>query len=208
MDLQLLLGFVMATAALAISPGPDNIFVLTQSISKGVKYGLVTTAGLVSGCLIHTSLLAFGLSAVLKENEEVYFLIKSFGAIYLVYLAYRVYHSPTSLIEESTNGPKKGLKAMFWRGFTMNVLNPKVTLFFLAFFPGFLFSDSISTVVQFYVLGLIFMLVSFLVFALISISASQILKHYRENKKVAEVLKWFQIFIFLGIASYLFFFNK
>ena len=77
MDINLLAGFVLATAALAISPGPDNIFVLTQSLSNGVKYGLVTTAGLVSGCIIHTSLLAFGLSAIIKENENIFLILKS-----------------------------------------------------------------------------------------------------------------------------------
>ncbi len=205
MDINLLAGFVLATAALAISPGPDNIFVLTQSLSNGVKYGLVTTAGLVSGCIIHTSLLAFGLSAIIKENDNIFLILKSLGAIYLVFLAFKVYKSPGTLLVSKEKQPKKKLKSMYWQGFTMNVLNPKVTIFFLAFFPGFLFSKSLSPFVQFYILGFIFMIISFIFFALISILSGVIFKQFKEHKNLGEVLKWFQIFVFLGIAVYLFF---
>ena len=81
--LETLLSFALATTILACSPGPDNIFVLTQSIVNGRKFGLATVFGLISGCLVHTTLLAFGVSAIIKQSENLFFVIKLFGAIYL-----------------------------------------------------------------------------------------------------------------------------
>ena len=74
---------------LAISPGPDNIFVLIQSITNGIKFGIATVLGLISGCIIHTSLVAFGASAIIKANANLYLALKIFGASYLVFLAYK-----------------------------------------------------------------------------------------------------------------------
>ncbi len=208
MDYNTLVTFVVATAALAISPGPDNIFVLTQSIANGVKYGLATTAGLMSGCLVHTTFVAFGMSVVLKENETLFYIIKVFGALYLVFLAYKTYQSSSTLVLSKSSENTKSVKEMYWQGFIMNVLNPKVAIFFLAFFPGFLFSKEINTVFQFYVLGILFMLVSFGVFGMIALLGGQIISYFKEGTRVGTILKWFQIAVFLGIAAYLFFFNK
>ena len=192
-----------ATAALAISPGPDNIYVLMQSISNGKKYGLAAIAGLISGCLVHTTLLAFGVSAIIKQNPQLFFSIKLFGALYLVFLAYQVFRSNDRLEVSKVSVPKIGLWHLFRQGFIMNVLNPKVTIFFLAFFPGFLFSTEVSTVIQFYVLGLLFMFVSAIIFGLIAILSGLISEYIMKHSRVAFFLKWLQIIVFLGIATYL-----
>lgn len=194
---------MLATVALAISPGPDNIYVLTQSITNGKKYGLITTAGLISGCLVHTTLLAFGISAIINKNEHLFFGIKVFGALYLFYLAYVVYKSEAMSGIPVKNVPKKSLGKLFWQGFIMNVLNPKVTLFFLAFFPAFLFSKELSTVIQFYILGLLFMVVSFGVFGFIAILSGAIANYILKNANAGLFLKWLQIVVFLGIGIYL-----
>lgn len=198
--LETLFSFAIATSLLALSPGPDNIFVLTQSIVNGKKFGLATVFGLISGCLVHTTLLAFGVSAIIKNSENLFFAIKLFGAVYLLYLAYKVYKSDANIILSSENVAKKTTTQLFKQGFIMNVLNPKVSIFFLALFPGFLFSDSISTVVQFYVLGLIFMAVSLIVFSAIAILAGTISEQIKENKKIGIYLKWMQIVVFVVIA--------
>jgi len=203
MNYEILSGFILATAALAISPGPDNIYVLMQSIVNGKKYGLATVAGLISGCLVHTTLLAFGVSAIIKQSDSLFFIIKLFGALYLSYLAYQVYKSDSNLRLTDGSVPKKSLWQLFKQGFIMNVLNPKVAIFFLAFFPGFLFSDSLSIVIQFYVLGLLFMFVSFIVFSLIAILAGYISDYIKENSKIGLYLKWLQILVFIGIALYI-----
>jgi len=200
MHYELLFSFVLATAALAISPGPDNIYVLIQSITNGKKYGLATVAGLISCCIIHTTFLAFGVSAVIKENDTLFFYIKLFGAFYLLYLAYKVFRGDSRILLINENVHKKSLSQLFKQGFIMNVLNPKVSIFFLAFFPGFLFSDSLSTVFQFYVLGFIFMFVSLIIFSSIAILAGSISDYIKQNKNLGVVLKWLQIIVFIGIA--------
>ena len=197
---EILFSFTIATSILSISPGPDNIFVLTQSIVNGKKYGLATVFGLMTGCIIHTTLVAFGVSAILKENENLFFFIKLLGASYLIYLAYKVYKSDAKIVLSNDNVKSETLLQLFKKGFIMNVLNPKVTIFFLAFFPQFLFSETISTVIQFYVLGGIFILVSFLVFGTIAVLAGSISNYLKEHSKIGLYLKWGQIIVFVFIA--------
>lgn len=204
MNYDILLSFVLATMALAISPGPDNIYVLMQSMVNGKQFGLATVAGLITGCLVHTTLVAFGVSAIIKENDTLFFIIKLLGALYLLYLAYKVYKSDSSLNLETDTVPKKSLLQLFKQGFIMNVLNPKVSIFFLAFFPGFLFSETMSTVSQFYILGLLFMLVSAFVFSIIAVLAGFISDYTSKNQRVGVYLKWLQIIVFIGIAIFIF----
>jgi len=188
---------------LAISPGPDNIYVLVQSITNGKSYGLATVSGLITGCIIHTTLLAFGVSAIIKANENLFFVIKVLGALYLFYLAFKVFKSQSQLNLDIEATPKKSLKGLFVQGFFMNVLNPKVTIFFLAFFPGFLFSDSLSNLVQFYILGGIFMLVSFIIFSAIALLAGNIKTYIAKHENSGLALKWLQIVVFIGIAVFI-----
>lgn len=205
MNFEILFAFSFATFALAVSPGPDNIFVLIQSISNGKKYGLAVVAGLMTGCLVHTTLLAFGVSALIKDNTSIFTLIKVFGALYLLYLSVMVYRGGDRIAIKTDKEAEKSLLALFRQGFIMNVLNPKVTVFFLAFFPGFLFSDSLSTILQFYVLGLLFIAVSSIVFGGVALLSGSISNFLTGNKCTGLVLKWVQIVVFVGIAVYLFF---
>ncbi|WP_417871613.1 LysE family translocator [Winogradskyella sp.] len=200
---ETLISFALATCALAISPGPDNIYVLVQSIANGKSYGMATVCGLITGCIVHTTLLAFGVSAIIKDNDDLFFGIKVLGALYLLYLAYKVYKSDAQLDFDSETAPKKSLKALFVQGFFMNVLNPKVTIFFLAFFPGFLFSKTLSSVLQFYILGGIFMLVSFIIFSAIALLAGQIKTYTLTHKNSGLFLKWLQIVVFIGISVFI-----
>ena len=201
--IETLFSFALATSILAISPGPDNIFVLTQSIVYGKKYGLATVFGLITGCIIHTTLVAFGVSAIIKENENLFFAIKVFGALYLLYLAYQVFKADAEIFLSEDNVEKKSTLALYKQGFIMNVLNPKVSIFFLAFFPQFLFSDTLSNVIQFYVLGGIFMLVSLIIFSLIAILSGAISNYIKKYKRIGYVLKWLQIVVFVTIAIFI-----
>ncbi|QNJ96660.1 LysE family translocator [Constantimarinum furrinae] len=201
-----LISFSIATLALAISPGPDNIYVLTQSLVNGTKSGIATTAGLISGCIVHTTFLAFGLSLIITTSEALYLGIKILGALYLMYLAYSVYKSDAS-VSLLDNAPKKSNLALFKQGVIMNLVNPKVMIFFLAFFPAFLWEDPESTtnntVIQFYILGITFMIVSFLTFSSIALLAGSISKFILKYKRIGAFLKWLQIVVFLGIAVYI-----
>lgn len=195
-----MLSFLLASMALTLSPGPDILYVLTQSISNGKKYGVATAAGLVTGILVHTTLIALGVSAMLKQSELIFTLIKITGACYLLWMAFQVYRAPASVDLQTPNGPKKPLFSLFKQGFLMNVLNPKVTLFFLAFFPGFIDGTSGNITQQIYFLGFLFMLQAFVIFSLVSILADKLTVFIRNNNRFILFLKWFQILVFTVIA--------
>ena len=200
MNIEVLISFIIATATLAFSPGPDNIFVLIQSATYGKKYGFAVVCGLMSGCLVHTSLVAFGLSAFIQSNEKLYWILKVFGAAYMLFLAFKVYKSKQNLSPLTTEVSQKKIIQLFKQGFIMNVLNPKVSIFFLAFFPAFIFSDSISLFKQFYVLGFLFIITSFVVFSSFVILSGFFSKLFLNSSKKIKLLKRLQVGFFIGIA--------
>ena len=201
--MEVLISFVIAVSLLAISPGPDNIFVLMQSVIYGKKYGLATISGLMTGCIVHTIFLAVGISAIIKNNSNLFFAIKLFGALYLLFLAYKVYNSSSEISFSADKIEKKSSFQLFKIGFIMNVLNPKVTIFFLALFPGFLFTETLPLSLQFFILGALFILVSFIVFSIIAILGGTISDKIKKNKNIGIWLQWLQIFVFVGIAIFI-----
>ncbi|MEW7291229.1 LysE family translocator [Aquimarina sp. 2304DJ70-9] len=205
---EILYTFIIASSALAISPGPDNIFVLMQSIVNGKKYGLAVVAGLMTGCFVHTTLVAFGVSALIKQSDTLFFIIKLFGALYLFFLAFKVFKSESTIQLSGETVEKKSVGQLYRQGFIMNVLNPKVSIFFLAFFPGFLFSTTLSSVFQFYILGTLFVLDGILIFGLIAILSGAISNFIKQNSKVGVFLKWLQIIVFIGIGIFILFSEK
>ena len=201
--MEILISFILAVSILAISPGPDNIFVLMQSVVHGKKYGLATITGLLTGCIVHTTFVAVGISAIIKENNTIFLVIKILGAVYLLYLAYKVITGGSEISMSTEKIDKKTPFQLFKIGFIMNVLNPKVTLFFLALFPGFLFSEILPISLQFYTLGALFILVSFVVFSLIAILGGTISEKIKTSKNIGVWLQWMQVFVFIGIAVFI-----
>jgi len=204
MNYEILISFIGASMLLTIMPGPDILYVLVQSISNGKKSGIATSLGLVLGIIIHTTLVALGVSALIKQYENIYFTIKLFGAFYLLYLAFAAYQSKEDLIIKG-QVKKSSLLKLFKRGFIMNVLNPKVSIFFLAFFPGFLYSSTQSLVVQFYVLGFIFMVQAFLIFSMVSVLSGSFSSYLQEKPKLDSNIKYFKIIVLIGIAFFILF---
>ncbi|WP_299522852.1 LysE family translocator [uncultured Lutibacter sp.] len=204
MNYEIILSFIGASMLLTLMPGPDIIYVLVQSVTNGKKYGIATSFGLVSGIIIHTSLVAFGVSAILKQSESLFFSIKLFGALYLLYLAYQTYASNEEVLLNA-KAEKKGLLKLFKQGFIMNVLNPKVSIFFLAFFPGFLYSSTQSTIIQFYVLGGLFMLQALLIFSIVSVLSGNFASYLKNHPTFNSKIKWFKILIFVWISIFIFF---
>lgn len=201
--MEILISFILAVSILAISPGPDNIFVLMQSVVHGKKYGLATIIGLMTGCIVHTTFVAVGISTIIKENNTIFLVIKILGAVYLLYLAYKVITGGSKISMSTEKIDKKTPFQLFKIGFIMNVLNPKVTLFFLALFPGFLFSEILPISLQFYILGALFILVSFVVFSLIAILGGTISEKIKTSKNIGVWLQWMQVFVFIGIAVFI-----
>jgi len=187
---------------LALMPGPDNIFVAIQSISYGKRHGIATVLGLVTGCLIHTVMVAVGLSALIKSNDHVFSLLIVLGALYLLFLAYQVYRSKPQINLSNSTAVPLGVFQSYKRGVVMNVLNPKVGIFFLAFFPGFLFSNSINVSKQFLILGVLFALITLFIFTLITFFASY-LKRFAHAAAPLFWIKWIQIGVFILLALYI-----
>lgn len=198
--LEQLIPFLTASILLTFSPGPDIIYVLVRSIANGAREGIVTALGLVSGILIHTSLVAFGVSAIIKQSDNIFLFIKILGAIYLLYLAWQVYKSDPDIAFSSEGIRDKNLSSLFRQGFIMNVLNPKVGIFFLAFFPGFLWEIEGNTILQFYILGFVFMLQALLIFSLVAVLANKISVYIKSHPGSGMFLKWMQVVIFILIA--------
>ncbi|RRO11922.1 LysE family translocator [Flavobacteriaceae bacterium 14752] len=202
--LEIILQFLTASILLTLSPGPDIIYVLVTGLSRGVKQGLLLSFGLVLGILVHTSLVAFGISALITASDTLFLIVKLAGALYLLYLAFKIYQEPTS-IDLKSKQPKKPTENYMKQGFLMNVLNPKVTLFFMAFFPQFLWDKTGDTVFQFYILGFIFMLQAFIIFGVIAVFAHKFYNLIQNYSKSALIFKYLQILTFVSIAIYIIF---
>ena len=189
---QILLFFI-SSLALIMMPGPDILFVINQSL-EDKKSGLLVSFGLCSGLIVHTLVLAFGLSAIIEQNDNVIMFFKYFGSIYLFYLAIQEFKKNRVTRERQKEN-------FYLRGVYMNLINPKVLIFFLAYFPNFLFSDTISTSYQFIILGSIFILQALIVFSIVSIASNRLISLLNvdsRNKKIVY-LKSF-IFVLIGLS--------
>lgn len=202
--LETLISFAFATLLLAVSPGPDNIFVLTQSVARGAKYGIAIASGLITGCIVHTSIVALGFAVIIRDNDWLLYSIKIAGAVYLLYLAYKIFKSDASIEFGDSNTSSQSLWKLYKVGITMNLLNPKVTLFFLALLPQFVMENSYPDWIQIYILGGVFMLVSLLTFYTIALLAGKAASFIKSSKWFAPSMKWTQIVVFIGIAIFIF----
>jgi len=194
--------FLIASILLTISPGPDIIYVLVIGIRKGFKDAFLLSFGLVSGIIIHTSLVAFGVSTIIKASPTIFLGIKLLGAVYLLYLAYKVFRAPAE-IQINLSSTQQSNTHFFIQGFWMNVLNPKVTLFFMAFLPAFLWDKESGQVFQFYALGVLFMLQALVIFSFVALLAGRCYKILTTYPKSSHLLKYLQIFVFIFIAVYI-----
>ena len=209
MNVTLVLSFLLASGLLAIMPGPDNIFVLTESITKGKRNGIIISAGLATGVIVHTIVIATGLAIFIQKSENLFYAIKILGALYLLYLVYQTYKEPDTEMNPIRNNAAQSSQnisffALYKKGFLMNVLNPKVTLFFIAFMPQFVCeSGAFSFEVQIIVLGVIFMVQAFLIFSGIAILADK-LSQFLTSKTFWKNVKWIKMIVLTGLALFLF----
>lgn len=200
MDPGLLSGFLVAAVLLALMPGPDNIYVLTESISKGARQGISITTGLVSGVLVHTLLAATGLSLLVFRYDVVYHIVKFAGAAYLLYLSYQATKEVPMKVEFGVRGLSDPFLPLFKKGFLMNVLNPKVSIFFIALLPQFVSPDGFAPMIQMSVLGVVFMVQAFIVFSSIALIAGS-LASLVTNERFWATTKWIKVIVLavLGI---------
>jgi RhtB (resistance to homoserine/threonine) family protein len=153
--------FVTAIILLILTPGPDTAYVIGRSIAQGRGVGVMSALGVAAGCVMHTLACAFGLTALVAASATAFTVIKFTGALYLIYLGARMLFAKH--VAESTDpNPSrvrlahKSLKQIFMQGFLTNLMNPKVVLFYLSFFPQFVAADSPTKVLPFLALGATF----------------------------------------------------
>lgn len=196
---KILVMFFTTSILLGLSPGPDNLFVMTQSAQHGRKAGLLVTLGLCTGLLFHTAAVTFGLAAVFKASAAAFTLLKFAGAGYLLYLAWQAFRAG------ATGGPaaaeeKLGDGSLYRRGIIMNISNPKVSIFFLAFLPQFADPARGALSWQLALLGGVFILATIIVFGLISILAGTLGERFRQSAFAQRVLNRAAAAIFAGLA--------
>jgi threonine/homoserine/homoserine lactone efflux protein len=198
MTASMLFYFLCASMALTIAPGPDNIFVMTQGITRGRKPAIIAALGMCSGISVHTTMAAFGISALLYSSIVAFNIVKYAGAAYLLYLAYKTLKERSTIhlaqVEELPAG------AMFKRGFIMNVLNPKVAMFFLAFLPQFVTPGSEHIPLQMLLFGFVFMVQAVIIFCLIGYFAGSIGSFILARPKVAKYFDWLTAGVFASLG--------
>lgn len=194
-----LLMFFSTSLLLALSPGPDNLFVMTQATRQGSKAGLFVTLGLCTGLLFHTAAVTFGLAALFKASALAFSLLKFAGAGYLLYLAWNAFKAGT---EEGMTGAIASLDgaALYRRGIIMNITNPKVSIFFLAFLPQFTDPNNGSLSVQLLLFGGVFIIATIIVFGAISILGGFFGEQFRQSSLAQKVLNRTAAGIFAGLA--------
>ena len=197
MQLDALLIFLLSASILTLSPGPDIIYVFIKSSTEGISSGIKTVFGLTTGLIFHTLLLVFGISALINSNDYVFFILKLFGFFYFIFLAVSAYNESLEINERSNLN-----KSDFNTGLMMNVLNPKVSIFFIAFFPNYIFHNSWSFEIQFSILGFLFWLIANTIFLLVvfisslnTVFVKKIIKH--------DKIKIFKIIFYLFIAIWI-----
>ena len=201
LSVETVLTFIGASVVLCFVPGPDNIFVLTQSAIRGWKVGILTTLGLCSGLIVHTSLVALGVSVIFQTSELAFQGLKIIGACYLVYLAYRATRS-TKIDLRDSDEPNK---SFYLTGVVMNITNPKVAIFFLVFLPQFVNIDSGSVSIQMFTLGFIFILCALCVFSLIAYLSSFLKPLLSKSPALVKRLNIFAVFVYVALALNLLF---
>ncbi|AJE03747.1 LysE family translocator [Geobacter pickeringii] len=191
--------FFVSVILVTIAPGPDIIYVLTRGVSQGKRAGLAAAAGFSTGCIFHTALAAVGISALIRSSEVAFTVIRLAGAAYLVYLGIGALRSRGgALIGASTEAPPLG--SIYRQSIVANILNPKVTLFFLAFLPQFVAPGSGSVGLQLMGLGLIFMAVTITVFGAVALCAGLIGDWLRRTPAVAGRIQALAGLTFIGLG--------
>ena len=188
---QILL-FLISSLVLTLMPGPDILFVINQSLINK-KSGLIISIGLCSGLVIHTLILVFGLSVFIESNKDLVLYLKYFGTLYLFYLAYDELRTKDKLVQKNT------INGLFIRGLYMNLINPKVLFFFIAYFPNFLFSETISISIQFLILGSIFIAQALFIFFTVSVVSNKMMTLLKLDTR-SNMITYLKSFVFIIIG--------
>ena len=196
---ETIITFLTASILLALAPGPDNIFVLTQSILRGKKAGLIVMLGLCTGLLVHSTAVTLGVAVIFQKSALAFSILKYIGAVYLVYLAWKAFNASA---EKINNKSQKELSTgkLYIRGIIMNITNPKVSIFFLAFLPQFVDPSRGSVSLQLILLGGLFTCSTIFIFSGIALLASTLTQLINKSDSAQKTLNKVAGTVFLVLA--------
>lgn len=191
--------FFAASILLGLAPGPDNVFVLTQSALHGRIAGIVVVLGLCTGLVLHSTAVAFGVAAIFQASAAAFTTLKFLGAAYLLYLAWLAFRAKATDVPLGPAG-RSGRGRLYRRGIIMNVTNPKVSIFFLAFLPQFADPARGPVTVQLMLLGGLFILATIFVFGGVAILAGTLGQWFSRSHRVQIALNRLAGVVFIGLA--------
>ncbi|MCA9885037.1 MAG: LysE family translocator [Anaerolineae bacterium] len=194
--------FIVSSLVLLLTPGPAVLYIIARSINQGRQAGVVSAVGLSLGTLVHVFAAAFGLSALLATSAIAFNVVKLLGAAYLIYLGIKTLRTPLPT-DTTVEAPPRQLKQIFVQGFIVNVLNPKLALFFFAYLPQFVDMSSGSVAGQIVMLGMIFTalgIISDSLYAIVSGTLGRWLKNNPTFVKMQRTVSGV-VYIFLGATT-------
>jgi threonine/homoserine/homoserine lactone efflux protein len=189
----------VAAVALLVVPGPAVLYIVAQSIDQGRVAGLVSTAGIGAGGLVHAAAATAGLSALLVSSAEAFTAVKYAGAAYLVFLGLRRLLGRDEPTEAGIR-TRKSLRRLFRQGLVVNVLNPKTALFFFAFLPQFVDPDAGAAAAQILVLGVVFVALGLVSDGAYAVVAGTLSERLRGNARVLRIQRYVSGTVFLGLG--------
>jgi threonine/homoserine/homoserine lactone efflux protein len=192
--------FVLTGILLNMTPGQDTFYIVGRSVAQGRRAGVLSVLGITSGCVVHTLAAAFGLSAILATSANAFLVVKFAGAMYLVYLGFRLLFDRASRAPTSAELPRERSWAIFRAGFITNVLNPKVALFFMAFLPQFVDPSAQSKLTAFLFLGAVFMFNGTLWCLILVWGASAVSRRFRATASAGALVRRAAGAMFVGLG--------
>ena len=202
-DPAVLAPFALAVVVIAITPGPDMAFFLGRAIAQGRAAGLAAMAGASAGILVHTTLVAVGLSALIVAAPTLFLALKLAGAAYLAWLAVQAIRHGSALRLPDRPSPRSGLGATFLSGLAINLLNPKIVLFFMTFLPQFVRPGDPNAAGQLLALGLLFIAIALSITVPMILAADRVAALFRSRPRVSRALDWIFASVFAAFAVHL-----
>ncbi|MDN5927099.1 MAG: LysE family translocator [Hyphomicrobiales bacterium] len=197
-DLSVLIQFAVATFILAITPGPDMALFVGRSLSEGRSAGLACMAGALSGCIVHTTMVAVGLSALIVASPEAFLVLKVCGAGYLIWLAWNaIRHGSAFKPEKGTGGSSHSLFRNWAKGVGINLLNPKIILFFMTFLPQFVSAHDPHAPGKLFFLGVLFIVLSLPITTPMVLAADSFASLLKKSPRVTRMTDY----LFAGVFS-------
>lgn len=199
MPVETLLAFTATALFLAFVPGPDNVFVMTQSAIRGRRAGLTVVLGLCTGLIVHTTAVALGVAIIFQKSQLAFSLLKYAGAAYLAYLAWQAFRAKASVPDANGNAAREDAR-LYFRGILMNITNPKVSIFFLAFLPQFVNQQAGHVTLQLFALGGLFILSTLIAFTAMAWFAAKAGARFGQSVRAQQVMNKIAGVVFLGLA--------